>query len=49
MCRPCPAGSGLIAVGGSCVCPENYVFSTNKCVMVVQTVQEMKVQLSSND
>ena len=49
MCRPCPAGSGLVAVRGSCVCPENYVFKVNKCVLVAQALQGIKVQLASSD
>lgn len=31
LCRPCPAGTGLIAINGNCVCPPAYTMLRGKC------------------
>jgi hypothetical protein len=37
-CRPCPAGTGLIVVRGSCVCPDSYSMQNDKCVLTLSSL-----------
>jgi hypothetical protein len=50
LCLSCPAGTGLIAVKGNCVCRDGYIIQNGKCVMIVPvsgSLQGLKVKYAN--
>lgn len=45
MCRPCPAGAGMIAINGTCACPLNSILQDNKCVP--NAITSLSVQITN--
>lgn len=45
MCRPCPAGTGMIAMNGTCACPLNSVMQDSKCIS--NAITSLSVQITN--